>query len=236
MVCLRSFSLTANGVIRVHGPVQCRCPGSGKPPRQVSIQAQSVAIPSLAATRDCPEQLVSVSGSDSTLGLASSIESIPAVRVLGWIPKAARHQCCLKFVSILNDVQDNSIQAWNRLFQFAARCLRVPHRLRQRGRQGFLNQQSLASIVKEQIVVEGSPPFSGRSRRRREGKGEVDHLNNLARRVTMKIEEGDLRGAVRLASSEDVLAEHNKETYRALQSRHPLAHSDSCIPPSTPVF
>ncbi len=34
----------------------------------------------------------------------------------------------------------------------------------------------------------------------------------------MKIEEGDFRGAIRLASSDDTLADFNEETYDALCS------------------
>ena len=53
----------------------------------------------------------------------------------------------------------------------------------------------------------------------------------LARRVTTKIEEGDFRGAVRLVSLEDVLADFSDDTYTALKSKHPLAHPETCIPP-----
>ncbi len=52
----------------------------------------------------------------------------------------------------------------------------------------------------------------------------------LAKRVSTKIEEGDIKGAIRLASSDDVLADFSDETYEALQSKHPLIHPDSHIP------
>ena len=47
----------------------------------------------------------------------------------------------------------------------------------------------------------------------------------------MKQEEGDFRGAVRLACSEDTIAASNDATFVALQLKHPPPHPDSSIPP-----
>ena len=49
-------------------------------------------------------------------------------------------------------------------------------------------------------------------------------------RVSAKLEEGDFKGAVRLASSEDSIAVPNSETLAALQEKHPLPHPDSVFP------
>ena len=46
---------------------------------------------------------------------------------------------------------------------------------------------------------------------------------------------GDFRGAVRLACSEDSIAEENDETILALQSKHPVAYLDSAMPSSPSV-
>ena len=59
------------------------------------------------------------------------------------------------------------------------------------------------------------------------GRGK-DHLHSLARRVSNK---GDFRGAIRLASSEDVLADFDDDTYSALQSKHLTPPLNTCIPP-----
>ena len=53
---------------------------------------------------------------------------------------------------------------------------------------------------------------------------------DLARKVSVKIEEGDFRGAIRLASSSDTLADFTDETYEALCLKHPPAHPNSQIP------
>ena len=57
-----------------------------------------------------------------------------------------------------------------------------------------------------------------------------DPTRSLAARVSAKLEEGDFKGAVRLASSDDTLAPINESTFTALQEKHPLPHPDSVIP------
>ena len=54
----------------------------------------------------------------------------------------------------------------------------------------------------------------------RNRKGSSD-LQLVARRVSRKLEEGNIKGAVRLATSEDIIAEVNDSTISALQSKHP---------------
>ena len=54
-------------------------------------------------------------------------------------------------------------------------------------------------------------------------------MDHLASRVSSKLEEGDYRGAVRLACSEDVIAEPSRETLQALQAKHPAPPPDSNI-------
>ena len=49
--------------------------------------------------------------------------------------------------------------------------------------------------------------------------------------MSAKLEEGDFKGAIRPASSDDTLAPMNEATYEALQERHPPPHPDAFIPP-----
>ena len=49
--------------------------------------------------------------------------------------------------------------------------------------------------------------------------------------VSAKLEEGDFKGTVRLASSEDTLAPFNEATFEALKKRHPDPHPESIIAP-----
>ena len=51
----------------------------------------------------------------------------------------------------------------------------------------------------------------------------------LSGRVSSKLEEGNFKGAVRLACSEDTLADHSEATLNALRLKHPSPHPDSHI-------
>ena len=53
----------------------------------------------------------------------------------------------------------------------------------------------------------------------------------LADCVSEKLEEGDFKGAVRLASSDDMLAPMSEATFQAHLERHPSPHPDSEISP-----
>lgn len=62
---------------------------------------------------------------------------------------------------------------------------------------------------------------------------EEDSLRALGRKVSEKLEDGDIKGAIRLASSDDKLADFSYDTLDAL--RHPGPPLDSAIaPPSSP--
>ena len=90
--CLRSFSLTAAGLIRTHGPVDKRCPGSCNPP-----VARTDCSSDANHTRPrCTDDLVglplpSAARSDDE-SLQFPLTLVPPVRVLKWIPKASREQ------------------------------------------------------------------------------------------------------------------------------------------------
>ena len=49
--------------------------------------------------------------------------------------------------------------------------------------------------------------------------------------MSEKLEEGDFKGAVCLACSDDSLAPMNEATYQALLERHPSPHPNTVIPP-----
>ena len=132
----------------------------------------------------------------------------------------------VKFGTIIDEVvKCNSVAAWKRLLHFPARCLRVP--VRDRG------GVSLASRIKSQIQDEADPvPIKVKHKTRsRHGQSDEDILQSLGRRVASKLEEGDIKGAVRLTCSEDRLAPFNSATFEALQNKHPVPHCDTVIPP-----
>ena len=121
---------------------------------------------------------------------------------------------------ILNEVcAFCEVESWDCLFRLPSKCLRA---LRRRG-----HRQSLASQVNELVKIEADSvvapilPLS---------KPRSQNLDALATRVTTKLEEGDFKGAVRLACSDDSIADLSNETMAALKFKHPAPHLDTKIP------
>ena len=221
--CLRSFSLTAAGLIRTHGPVDNRCPGSRKLPaaRPASTSEASQSGP-CGTDHPAPPPLPPAVRLDHH-SPQPPLRPIPPVRVLKRIPRASRGLAGMKLASILEDVvSKNDVTAWERLLHFSVRCLRTPARC---GRNW-----SLATLVNRQLREEEDPPTIIPSRRGK-GKGKAkDPMESLGHRVSEKLEEGDFKGAVRLACSEDSIADRNDATFAALKEKHPPPHPDSSIP------
>ena len=217
-VCHRAIALTRAGVIRQHGPVVSHCPGSGRPP----------AIPPPSGP---PSHDSSQTQADSThLPLTTTLPPRPTVKILKSFPQASRELSGKKLATILEAVvKNNDHNSWNRLFGFSARCLRHPSSARG-GRRW-----SLAMAVNSQLREEAAPPSSPPSRSRQRGSqsSPQDILKSLASRVSVKLEQGDFKGAIRLACSDDMLADMSDATFASIQQKHPTPHPDSVISPHT---
>ena len=79
-----------------------------------------------------------------------------------------------------------------------------------------------------QVSEESDPPAQPTRKRPLKSNCSDD---NLAARVTAKLEEGDVKGAVRLASSEDSIAKRCDATLASLREKHLPPHPQSIIPP-----
>ena len=110
----------------------------------------------------------------------------------------------------------NDSASWARLFQFSYCCFFAP------SRGG--HQRSIATMVNKQLRVEAGPLVLQHPK-----NSSSDPLRALARRVTTKLEEGDFRGAVCTASSEDSIAEITVEVISELEEKHPHGHPDSLV-------
>ena len=226
-VCGRSMPLTRMGALRVHGPLSNRCEGSGMLP--------STPLPvSLAPTLVTPNASLDSPGSDAALRGQSALRDPPAafftqlavsnpVRILKRIPKASRHLASSKLARVLDSVaESNDDASWDRLLKFSSRCFAVPKRGGKR--------ISLASQVNRQVQEE-TDLLSLRSVQpsRSVSSYMSNPLRSLSKRVSAKLEEGDYRGAVRAACSNDTIAVLSPDTISALQQKHPHAHPDSTI-------
>ena len=211
-VCSRSMPLTITGAIRIHGPLSNRCAGSG-----MSLCSQG----SLSSVRSPEDSETPPVAHYSSSELLFSSELRQSTRVLKRIPRAARHLAATKLASVLDDVSEkNDSSSWARLFKFGRRCLAQPRCGGQR--------QSLTSVVKRQLEDEADPSFQRDSCLPR--LHSCDPMQYLAKRVSVKLEEGDYRGAVRIACSEDTIADITDETISSLREKHPGPHPESHIP------
>ena len=128
--------------------------------------------------------------------------------------------------AILEDLTlKNDITMWTKLLNFPKTCFSASNRGGKRW--------SLVKHVNNQLLEENdpsSPPYINASTRQIGKKHCCDALHLLISSVSMKLEEGDFRGAVRLASSEDSFAEFN-----TIAAKHPSPCEDSKFPPPPPV-
>ena len=152
--------------------------------------------------------------------LLLSSELRRSVRILKRIPCASRHLAANKLACILDEVSvKNDFTSWARLFQFSHRCFAIPTRGSRR--------RSLATLVNRQLQDESIP--STLKHPRPGSRPSSDPLRTLAKRVSSKLEEGDYRGVVCTACSEDSVAVVTEEVISELKRKHPTSHTDSHI-------
>ena len=141
------------------------------------------------------------------------------VKLLKRIPRTSRDHAAKKLATILDQVVlNNNTAYWDGLFSSAPRYLRVPRR------GGHC--RSLASHVNAMLREQSDPdpPDSipeERSHRQHRGQDPQDPPAEFGGLSGSKAREGDIKGAIRLASSEDTIATPNPGTLSALQEKHP---------------
>ena len=225
-VCLRTFCVTSAGLVRMHGPQCRRCPGSNRSPEQPepgSPQPPLSPLSQESGARLAPPPQAPIPFQQDSFSFK------PLGKILKRIPRASRGQAGSKLTLVLNAiVNKNNQAAWRRLLLLCPRCLQVPQR------QPRDRHSTLASRVNKQLQEEVDPPLpphrpgpSSRSSK----KGIKDPMAYLASRVSSKLEEGDFKGAVCLACTEDTIADKSDATLEALKFKHPPPHPDSSIPP-----
>ena len=123
-------------------------------------------------------------------------------------------------------VNDNDHASWLRFRRFSSSCLHIPQR--QKGGK----QPSLTSLVNKQLREEIDPSVNQQRWTKSAGKrNNKDPLTQLAKRVSAKLEEGDFKGAVRLACSSSTIADRNDATLDALKKKYPPFHQYTTFSP-----
>ena len=143
------------------------------------------------------------------------------------IPKGSREAASSKLCENFEEItRSNTIEVWERLLLLPRRCLYTPSRGGQRW--------SLASLVNKQIADEESLLPSAQKGSAKAKNAPHDPAKYLCKAISLKLGEGDFRGAIRLACSDDSMAEVNEDTLSSLQAKHSSPHPAS-NPPTPPL-
>ena len=217
-VCNKVCRLFSDGgIVYRHGPHVMPCAGSGRPPSSIvpSLHLGSSCAPALSQPE--PSQGLSTRiDPTQTDGGARRLEfTHPTLfgPMLKHIPKAARPTCSAHLTSLLTKVTDNpgEVELWSDLLSFGSRVLYKPTR---GGRR-----HNLANAIKARC--ESNPvPAAHVNRSTRKHR---DPDASLAAAVASKIEEGNLKAAIRLLSSDEKVAPCNQDTVTRLRAKHPVA-------------
>ena len=108
------------------------------------------------------------------------------------IPAGAREACAVRLTSILTDcAEKNNIESWTELILFAPRMLHAPA-----GRKTV----SLATSIKNNLqgIMVATDPRKPRKQRKRSTSDD-----QIRKQVDLKLQDGDVNGAVRLLATED---------------------------------
>lgn len=157
-------------------------------------------------------------------------------RIIRRVPQSVRIPIALELGSLLHECAvENSANSWKRLLTF-------PHAVLDRS--GPRNRkQSLSSRLRSNISAWKSqshdtpnpPTKNTASRRVTSSDSQKDSSARRSRQVEAKVADGDIRGAVRLLSSSEDIAEFSTSTLQALKLKHPARSSPLTIPEPPPT-
>jgi hypothetical protein len=142
-----------------------------------------------------------------------SPQDIPLIK---HIPKSARPACAAHLSKLLRQVtaQPGNSSNWVAVLNWGASILPIPKR---GGKRHNVN-----SVIKKRIdtfLPTGIDLNNCIARRRRN----TSSATLLAQAVSAKLEDGNLKAAIRILNSDDCLAQPSKETLEKLQAKHPPA-------------
>ena len=204
--CSKSIATHQSGRFRVHGPVNNRCIFSNKLPVPVSDTEPNNA----------PIDATSFTAND----FINVIKAFKC-KTLKYVPKAARihfsHAVNTALRAVINDTDSKT--AWLNVFTIAHRCLKAPVRA------GSAKKTSLATFVKRQIDVflneAAVRPVESKPRPRNNVMPDNEILSKL---ICEKINEGNIKAAVRIASSDKGVVLPSDENMKLLELKHPPEH------------
>ena len=217
-VCLATYQLhLRDGTVHKHGPRHNPCLGSHKPPLSIS-QPQS-QIPSV--TSSCSADSNATSGPLDQSSQSSVIRSPADVRLIKHIPKSARSSCASHLSSVLRKVvsNPNSVSNWLEVLNWGNTVLHPPKRSGRRHNLSNTIKHRISSYTADHADNDSSNPTQPVKQQRSSDA-------TLSQAISTKLEDGNVRAAVRLLMSADSPAEPSSESFSALGEKHPPASSN----------
>lgn len=233
---MRQLHLRDN-TVHLHGPRATPCLGSNRPPLAPQFASQGAVTTSrTSASEGIVLSATSSSVASTAIGSATLVpqsQCLPSAAhplikcpIIKHVPKSARPSCCSALAEILSNIVRNKteLSAWVKLFHFCPSVLSIPPK------SG--SNSSVSSIIKARLTSAAGTASAVNavvnpiSRKRK-------NESALAAAVSSKVEDGNIKAALRLLCSEDAPADFSNEVFKALLSKHPPPASDS-VPSTDP--
>ena len=155
--------------------------------------------------------------------IATEIASLKQrCRLLPLIPKGARIAVADALARCINDVVTQGTDtAWRKLMRFGYVTLTIRNNEKKK-------RVSLATQVRNNLSQDENfnPPIPARKRRAQNKQNRQPNTTKLLRRVSGKLTDGDLRGALRLLASDDSFATPTVDVITRMQEKHPEPPTD----------
>ncbi|HSN24205.1 MAG TPA: hypothetical protein VLS45_08585, partial [Methylomicrobium sp.] len=144
-------------------------------------------------------------------------------QILKRIPKGARPAAANLLQKLIRDVlqHPSSSSHWSKLLGFSSHCLAKPSR---GGKSRNLTTQIVKQIRQYELGTETESPCCPQLQRTTQAKTSM---------AAAKLEDGDVKGAVRLLCSDDRLAVPDDVTFQKLADLHPPTPADRRPAPTT---
>ena len=184
--------------------------------------------PYIASASQVDEPQSTVDQSNEVLRVNSAIIDdiiiFSKIPVLNRVPKGARNQAAAALSSSIRCACDSvSTTDWQKLFRFSSICFRKPKR-------GGKRRPSLTSSVLNNIKTYVSDPLAPLAPSEKGTSRTSEGEDARAKLAGKKIASGDIKGAIRVLSSNDSILPFDESTLKVLQNKHPSRHPDSIMP------
>ena len=191
-------------------------PGSNKPPIQASSQTPVRTDQSVCNSSANPAN--GVLSDDATQ--PSPIWSPTYSTVIKDIPKSARPFCASHLAALLRKVVSNpdSTPKWLDLFNWGHAVLHTPKRGGKR--------RNLATAIKHRIASYSvGQPDSDSANPTHNARRQLSSTSTISQAVSAKLEDRNVRAAIRLLKSEDSPAAPSPQSLSTLREKHPPSSS-----------